>query len=430
MFQSLRWFFLLTYLLVMSAIFGASSIAIYVFFSRSLEQQLNDRLQILAEAAIPSLQLVKNRGIDSLDNELPWQDLFRHNQSLEWFTPNGKLLAKEGKFFSNLPLSQALADGLQEGFPILQQQGQVRTFSIAVYTEGRHKTTLRLEGYIRASESTQELNWKLEQLRLGLGLGGVTVLLLTSISGIGLTWLTLQPMQQNLLRLKHFTADVAHELRNPLTAISTTVELVRSSPEKLSPAQVKKLAIIERANDQIVHLVEDLLFLSRANINSDRLDRDFYFTPISLEELLQDLVERFEPQAQNQQIQFISHLRSGIVVKGDSHKLSRLFSNLLDNALKYTTEGGRVAIFLEQEQRFAVVRIEDTGIGIPPDSLPLIFQRFWRADKVKSGQKDGLGLGLAIAQAIVQQHHGEIKVSSKVGVGSSFRVLLPLDSQA
>ena len=428
MFQSLRWLFLLTYLLVMSAIFGASSTAIYIFFSRSLEQQLNDRLQILAEAAIPSLQLIKNRGIQRLDGELPWQELFRHNQSLEWFTPKGKLLAKEGKFFSNAPLSQTLADGLQEGFPILQQQGQVRTFSIAVYAEDRNKTTLRLEGYIRASESTQDLVWKLEQLRLGLGLGGATVLLLSSISGIGLTWLNLQPMQRNLRRLKYFTGDVAHELRNPLTAISTTVDLLRNSPEQLSSAQVRKLAIIDRANDQIIHLVEDLLFLSRANIDSDRLDRDFNFTPIRLEELLQDLVERFEPQAQSKQIQFTPHLRTGIVVKGDSHKLSRLFSNLLDNALKYTTTGGKVALFLEREQRFAVIRIEDTGIGIPPDSLPLIFQRFWRADKVKS-EKDGLGLGLAIAQAIVQQHHGEIKVSSRVGAGSSFRVLLPLDTQ-
>ncbi|PSB55276.1 sensor histidine kinase, partial [Chroococcidiopsis cubana CCALA 043] len=235
--------------------------------------------------------------------------------------------------------------------------------------------------------------------------------------------------QRNLRRLKHFTGDVAHELRNPLTAISTTVDLLRNSPEELSLTQVRKLAIIDRANEQIIHLVEDLLFLSRANIASDRLDRDFNFAPIRLEELLQDLVERFEPQAQSKQIQFTPHLRTGIVVKGDSHKLSRLFSNLLDNALKYTTDGGRVALFLEQEQRFAVIRIEDTGIGIPPDSLPLIFQRFWRADAAKS-EKDGLGLGLAIAQAIVQQHKGEIKVSSRLGAGSSFRVLLPLDAQA
>jgi signal transduction histidine kinase len=152
-------------------------------------------------------------------------------------------------------------------------------------------------------------------------------------------------------------------------------------------------------------------FLSRANLDSDRLDRDFQFASIPLGELLQDLVDRFEPQAQNQQIQFTPHLRSGIVVKGDNRKLSRLFSNLLDNALKYTLPGRRVALFLEQEHRFAVIRIEDTGIGIPPDSLPLIFQRFWRADRVKS-ERDGLGLGVAIAQAIVQQ------------------LLLPLDSQA
>lgn len=178
------------------------------------------------------------------------------------------------------------------------------------------------------------------------------------------------------------------------------------------------------ATGQLTHLVEDLLFLARTDAAA--VPSELEWSPIPLDEVLEDVVERFELQAQSKGIDLQAHLPTGIVVKGDASQLLRLFSNLVDNALKYTKSGGRVSVYLEKRRRFALVCMEDTGRGIPSEYLPFIFQRFWRVDKVRTQQKEGVGLGLAIAMALVQRHQGKIKVTSKVGVGSCFQVYLPL----
>jgi two-component system, OmpR family, manganese sensing sensor histidine kinase len=425
MFQSQGCRLLLAYLIAMSAIFGTSATAVYIFFTRSLNQQLNEHLQTLGQTAIPSLTTVKNSEFGSFDQNLPWRGLLKQDQGLEWFDTNGKLLAKEGTTFPHVPLVKTfLVSQLNENAKVYQQQSQVRSLSIAVYAKDLDQKTLRLEGYVRASQSTEQLEWKLKQLLLGLEIGGVTALILSTISGIGLVWLALEPLKQSLLHSKQFSADAAHELRSPLTAISTAVEIMQTYPQQLSSQEAKKLNIIASATDQILRLVEDLRFLTQTDVVME--GSSIEHSPICLNELLEDLKERFVQQAQTRELHFKAHLLAEPYVKGDVYQLVRLFSNLLENAFKYTAAGGRVALFLEQSKRFAVVRVEDTGVGIPQEYLPLIFNRFWRSDKARSQHKDGLGLGLAIAQTIVQRHKGEIKVTSQVGVGTSFQVYLPL----
>lgn len=430
-FKSLRWLLLLSYLTAMAGIFGTSAVAVSIFFKRSLDQQLNNRLLTLAQAAVhkletavPSLSTLDTKRLESLDKDLlPWRSLFRRDQSLEWFDANGKPLAKEGTA-PNFPLAKNFSTArFHEGSPVVQQQGQIRTLTISVYSDTSDRKTLQLEGYIRASESTQEVELALSKLRLGLVFGGITALILSSISGVCLTYLALKPVNRSFQRLKQFTADASHELRNPLTAINTTVEVMQSHPEQLNPSDTKKLAILASATNQITRLVEDLLFLARSEAIAVPFKPE---EPISLNEVLQDLVERFKPQAQSRKINFESRLLAGISVKGDTHQLSRLFSNLLVNAFQYTAAGGRVVLSLTKRGRYAVVYVKDTGGGIPPEHLPLIFQRFWRSDKARSQQREGLGLGLAIAQTIAQQHRGKITVSSQVGVGSCFQVHLPM----
>ncbi|NJR62738.1 MAG: HAMP domain-containing histidine kinase [Cyanobacteria bacterium CRU_2_1] len=425
MFQSLRWRLLLAYLMTMLAILGMSAVAVYSALARSLNQQLNERLETLAQASIPSLVIVKTRGVESLESEVSWRDIFRHNQGLEWFNVNGELLARDGDTYPNTPLPQAFSSRhLSEVLPVIQEQGQIRSLSIAVYTEAPDKNTLRLEGFVRASESTKELETRLNQLQEGLEIGGVIALVLSGISGVSLTWFALQPLQRSFSGLKQFTAEAAHELRGPLTAISTTVELMQTHPDQMSTSDLRKLGMIANATDQIIRLVEDLRFLIQMDVEASQSPQ-LRYSSVSLNAVLQDLTERFQPQAENKEIQFEPYLLTDLVVKGDSHQLSRLFANLLENAIKYTQSGGRVALFLERHKRYAVIRVEDTGVGIPKEQMSYVFQRFWRSDRVRSHQ-DGLGLGLAIAQAIVQRHGGEIKVRSEEGIGSSFQVYLPL----
>ncbi len=416
MFAFLRLRLLLSYLVVMATILATSGTAMYVFLTRSLERQLNSQLLTLAQAAVPSLETVENEGLQNLNQELPWRELFQRNQSLEWFKVDGKLLAREGTIFSTLPL--------KKGSQVIQNQGQVRTLTISVYADRPDQKTLQLQGYIRASESTAQMEAVLRKLGWGLSLGGTMALVLSGIGGMWLTQQALEPIEQSFQRLKQFTADASHELRNPLTAISIATEVMQSHPERIHPMDAKKLVAIASATDQLTHLAEDLLFLARTDAAVAPLDLEW--TAVPLAEILQKLGQLLEYQAEAKGITITSRLLDGISVNGEATLLTRLFANLFENALKYTRKGGNIVVSMTKDKQFIVVRVEDTGMGIAPEHLPFIFQRFWRADKARSQRVEGSGLGLAIAQTIAQHHRGKVTVTSQVGVGSCFQVYLPL----
>ncbi len=455
----LRWRLLLVYLIAMAVILGTFVTAVYIFYNRSLNRQWNEELLALAKATGLSLGTVKTKDSQGLEKNwhknYPLHHLIEPEQGLEWFNAEGKLLARAGNVFPNYPVTKQfspvnwqqyfqtqpqqtdrpspkietyqqhskMVDGLDRR-SIVQQQGQIRNVTVPVYASEPYQQRLRLEGYIRASESTMQVEASLSQFRLGLGMGGITALILSSVSAMCLTKLVVKPSEQSSQRLKHFSADASHQLRNPLTALNTTVELMQSHSEQLNPSDAKKLAIIVSASEQIGRLVEDMLFVVRSDaITGFSHNED---PPIPLDEVLEDLVERFEPQAQSKGINFESRLSSGISVKGNTNLLIRLFSSLLENALKYTEEGGRVVLSLSKRRRFAIVRLDETGLGIPAEYLPFVFDRFWRVDKGRTQPKEDRGVELAIAEAIVEQHQGKIKVGNNKGVGSCFQVHLPL----
>ena len=403
----------------MAVIFGASAAAVYLFFVHSLYQQVDNRLLTLAQSAAPSLTTVKLEGGEHLDNraEIPWQDLFRRNrQSLSWFDEKGKKLAEQGSIQVNLPLRVGI---------LTLPRDRIRTFTIPVYSRQSNQPDLKLEGYIRASESMSEIEDVINWLRWGFGVGGVVALALTGVGGVWLVNESLKPTRQSFEQLKQFTADASHELRSPLTAIKTSIDVILKHPERIHPKDARKLSAIASATNQMIRLVEDLLLLARSTAVNPALS-SVQLNPILLDKVLQDLMTLLEPQSQSCKIVLRASLTPGLMVLGDTSKLNRLFSNLLENALQYTPQGGTVALTLVRVNRFVIVSIEDTGMGIAPERLKLVFQRFWRADRARSYRSGGQGLGLSIAQAIAQQHDGEITVSSREGVGSCFRVRLPL----
>lgn len=427
-FQSLHWRLLLSYLTVMAAILGTSATAVYVFFTRNLEQKSNSHLLTLAEAAAPSLndqllsvaeaavgssETIKIGSLQSLTQESPWHNLVQRSQSLEWFNADGKLLVREGASLPTFPL--------EKGSRVIQQ-GEIRTVTIAVFSD-RPGQERQLEGYIRASESTKEEEVVLTRLTLGLSFGGIIALFLSAVGSLWLTQQALKPVEQSFQQLKQFTADASHELRSPLTVIKTAVAVIFSHPERIHPLDAKKVVAIASATDQMIHLAEDLLFLARNSTAVPPLA--FEQISLPLNDILQDLVERLDPQAQAKEIALKSHLLAEVSIVGNAAQLTRLFSNLLENALQYTLPGGSVVLSTARRSRLVVVSVKDTGIGIAPEHLSLIFQRFWRADTARSQRVEGLGLGLAIAQTIAQRHRGKITVSSEVEVGSCFQVWIP-----
>ena len=423
-FSHLRQRLIIAYLLVMGAVLGISGTALYIFFARSLNQQLDHRLQTLVQAAAPSLNTVKYKGRENLARDLPWREMFfQRKQSLEWFNVDGKLISKEGEFFPQAPLIRKTLSTLGSSSPVFQQEDNIRSVTIAVYADGGQKDIIQLKGYIRASESTESIEVALKQLHLGLWLGGGTAVFFIGLSSVYLTHQALEPTLKSFRQLKQFAADASHELGGPLTKISFASEILLSNPEQLSkPSATKKIEIIKSGAEQMKHLLEDLLFLARTDSAAPMVRPEN--TCVFLDELLQQLAEHYTIVARNKEIDFQTNFYPDLAIQGDVSQLNRLFSNLLSNACKYTRSGGRILMTSGISNKNAVISVEDTGIGIDSRYLPHVFQRFWRAERVS--KQEGLGLGLAIAKTIVQQHKGKITVTSEVNVGTCFKVYLPL----
>ncbi|PZD71618.1 Alkaline phosphatase synthesis sensor protein PhoR [Acaryochloris thomasi RCC1774] len=418
-FKDLGWRLLATYWLVMTAILGTSALAIYLRFVHVVNAQLDARLTTLAESGRPSLVALKSEGQDALlRQEMQWPRLLhRDQQGLTWYNDRKISLLDQGTVFVDLPPDT----GANPGRSIILSPN-TRSVLLAVPSA---TNAGQIEGYVLATESTHRVERLIRQLRLGLGIGGLVALSLSSLGGMLLAHRTLEPTQRSYKKLKQFTADASHELRSPLTAIKFSLDVLMKHPERIHPKNTRKISAISSATDQMITLVEDLLFLARSEVAADTQDTSKE-TQTSIYKILQGLLTLLEPQAQSKTITFESVLIPDVTILGDEAKLTRLFSNLLDNALQYTPAGGSVKVRMEKSVKSVFITFEDTGIGIAPSQIRSVFRRLWRTDRARNRRDGGVGLGLSIAQAIAQQHNGKITVSSRIGVGSCFRVRLPL----
>lgn len=434
-YQSLRWRLLMSYMTVMMTILGISALAIYKYTRHNLYEQLDRRLEVLAQAASHNLVAIKvhydrrqQRGLIGnptsaktrcyLDNDgdldIPWQHLRQPDQGVEWFDAQKRLVGNAGTLLNELPLNP----GWQFG-----QQRKIRTVTLPAYSGSNSQK--HLEGYIRASQVTDEIEVILTRLRWGLGVGGIGIIGLTGLGGIWLTKQSLKPIEQSFEQLKQFTADAAHELRSPLAAIKTSVQVMEYYPERLHPQELKKIGAIASTTDHTIQLVENLLLLAR--MDSADFQEQTNWVELSLTEILEDLIELFESSAQEKDLTLESNLLPEVIVKGDGSELSRLFRNLIENALQYTPSGKKVTVTMKQDKQNVLIKIKDTGIGIAPEQIASVFNRFWRADLARTRRAGGMGMGLAIARAIAERHHGKISVTSQIDVGSCFEVKLPIN---
>lgn len=424
-FKALKWQLLLSSVGVMGLTLAVAGLAVYEFVAHSLMQKSDRQLEVLADAAAHSLAEIERNpaaiahpSLRALDNDgdldLPWQDLQQPQQSIEWFGASGQRLGQAGATIPDLPLNPAVAQ---------VNSGDWRILTIPVsIPDAAGLTSDQLQGYIRVSTSMEGIDEELERLRQGLVWGGLSALVICGMGGWWLTRQSLQPIERSVLQLKQFTADASHELHNPLTVIRTSIEVMQSHPERVHAADQPKLEAIASATAEMSQLVDDLLWLARTDGD---LTTQSTWVLIPLHELLEEVVDGYTAAAQQKHLRLTATLKPDSLVYGDASQLKRLFLNLLANALHYTPEGGAVTITALRHDHWATVEIEDTGIGIAPDQLPLVFDRFWRADPARSRRDGGVGLGLAIAQAIAHRHGGEISVRSQLGVGSCFQVRLP-----
>jgi heavy metal sensor kinase len=221
-------------------------------------------------------------------------------------------------------------------------------------------------------------------------------------------------------RQRQFTADASHELRTPLAVIEAESTLALEK-ERPSDEYRQSLEVVSQEAAYMSTMLSDMLLMARGDSGKE----PFRLEKVNLKGFLTDLSASVAKLAVDKGLRFGVTTIENLTVKGDAVKLKQLFLNIIENAVRYTPSGGSVCVSTADVDGFAVVSVSDTGIGIPAEQLPLIFQRFYRVDKARSRAEGGAGLGLAIAKYIAEAHGGRIEVESQVGKGSVFRVFLP-----
>jgi heavy metal sensor kinase len=234
---------------------------------------------------------------------------------------------------------------------------------------------------------------------------------------------TFSRFEVSVRRIKQFTADASHELRAPISLIRTTAEV---AVQKDRPAKEYREAldeILEEA-ERTSQVVDSLMLLARADSGRETLERQ----PADACVIIREAVEQGAKLARKQGLRFDANVPDGpIPIRADSDALRRALFILIDNAVKYTPEGGEVKVDLSARDGFAEAVVTDTGFGITEGDLAHIFDRFWRADKARSREQGGAGLGLSISKWIAETHEGAISVDSTLGKGSVFLLRIPMD---
>lgn len=223
-------------------------------------------------------------------------------------------------------------------------------------------------------------------------------------------------LEQALQTQRRFVADASHELRTPLTTIRGNLELLRRQPPMNENDQVNVMADSIEETQRLIRLVNDLLLLARADAG-----RALRSEPIALAPLIEDICRQAKQLAPERAIECDASL--AVSIPGDRDALKQVLLVLLDNAITHTPSGAKISIAVTQDNRSVAIHVRDTGVGISPDQLSHIFERFYRGDASRTGR--GTGLGLSIAQELVQAQGGTLTVESQLGQGSVFTITLP-----
>lgn len=334
---------------------------------------------------------------------------------------SGRLVALAGTQPEQLPLTsskqewQILTDGIGDRY---------RQITLILHTQDYQDW-----GYIQVGRSLQDFEDYLTAVKWILLVGLPGAMLVVAGSSWWLAGLAIRPIYQSYRQIQQFTADAAHELRTPLAAIRATIESTLMLPTLSETIARDTLQTTRRQNQRLQELAEDLLMLCRMDqqlhgIRQPHIKRD----QVNVNDLVSDVAEELSALAFAADVMLSSQIRvsEALEVMGDAEQLYRLVSNVVVNAIQYTPTGGEVTLILDRCPQYALIHVQDTGIGIAPEEQARIFDRFYRVSSDRSVATGGSGLGLPIAKAIAQAHRGSISVYSEVGKGSTFTVRLPV----
>ncbi len=464
-YRSIRFRLALCYALTLAVIMAASGVFWHHYLSRNLLESIDEKLLMVAEdirffhrsqAALPAEHCP---GLEEFVRRHGWTEF------VQILDENGRLAClSENLEGVGLPLSKAALQHIHQGTIYLEtvdgRHGHpVRLLTMPVLENGRPVDI------VQVGEVLADKDHILEDFRLTMYIFGPLALLILSLVGWYLAGRALSPMvrmarvarqitaenlnlrlpvehtgdeiaqlaencnamlarlEKSFRKVRQFSGDASHELRTPLAILRGETEVAlrwARDTEEYRRTLESNLEEISRMG----RIIEDLLTLAK----SDAGELPLEIRELSLSDLLQELYLQGNTLGESKSVGVTLHLEVAeeIRIRGDELRLRQMFLNLIANGIKYTQAGGRVEIALALQDDQAVVRVTDTGIGIPAEHIPHIFDRFYRIDKARNRDDGGSGLGLAISKGIIEAHAGRITVDSVPGKGSTFTVYLPL----
>jgi two-component system sensor histidine kinase CiaH len=411
MFKKVRWKLTLINIAVVGVILLLFLSGIYVLMKQNIDRQSIQQLHAMAGDIRMRSQ---RRTISPLPSRL-WGDSFYIRYNSEFALDS---------MSADIPLTEAELDKLLN--ETLKNENDMGVIKLASglyrfyrsYPPDLQDMTLVFMNIQKDLDTLASLG----TILILVGLAGI---LIVFVSSLFLAGRALIPIKKSWERQQNFVADASHELRSPLAVMETNLELVMGNREETIESQSKWLENVQIENRRMTKLVTDLLFLARADSNQQMIERVLF--PLNV--VVREVIDSFEPLAAKKGIQLDMDLEPEIEFLGDEDRLKQLTVILLDNAIKYTPQGGKATVSLKQRDSHVELIVSDTGVGIESEHLNKVFDRFYRVDKARSRDICGTGLGLSIAEWIVKEHKGSILVNSTPGAGSTFKVLLPKTQQ-
>jgi len=443
-FRSIRTTLLFWYGLIFVLLLGAFGTTVYIRLSRSVFNAVDAKLEAYGQSLAAGLVEMDD---GSIDLELPKSIrlLFRRGDDLPYYAvwdASGKLIHRSSPSVKatrptsatsrsrgsarEVALAGPLGTWILVGRTAKHEREKLAEFLAACLTAGAaFMLVALLGGWFLATRALRPIA-RMTEAASAIGAKDLSRRIDVSQieSELGALARTLNEtfdrLQTAFDHQARFTADASHELRTPLSLVLSQAELALMKDR--SPQEYREaLQSVERAGLRMKTVVEGLLTLARADAKQLTLAKE----TVAFGSLVEDTASLLGPLASQRKVAVTVHAQPA-AVEGDRDRLRDAVTNLLSNAVRYTAEGGRVEVTVSAEEREAVLKVADTGIGIPEKDRPHIFERFYRVDQARSRDKGGSGLGLAITKWIVEAHRGTISFTSREGQGTTFTVRLPL----